>query len=316
MHGYDVAGKPAGPGKARKSKSKEFFMNQDDRKRLAVEVLEGIHNDVKKSIHRAVSIMGDSGQAMTEIIVPEINEALADCAKGSVVGFAFAPYNPARSYAYGSRDLAVYFNLSWAQAIEDVYTLAKHDRAKEHIREGDYVFIPIKVPSASYDGVDYEALELESVKMVAVHVSPDKVVFQADEVLFSGPMNQNNKNKGGFKETALAKYLNGAFLESLHSISDYLKENMDGLKVSLPTPHEVFGAGFEETGCNWDEEIRFPYFEKRKNRIKVDRDDDTCWWWLSTAGLATDFCIVGGTGGAYATYASGTYGVSPVFCVA
>jgi hypothetical protein len=291
-------------------------MNQDDRKKLAVQAIEGIHNDVRRSIHRAVGIMGDSGQAMTEIIVPEINEALADCAQGIVAGFAFVPYNPARSYAYGSRDLAVYFNLSWAQAIEEVYTLAKHDRAKEHIREGDYVFIPIKVPSASYDGVDYEALDLELVKMVAVHVSTDKVVFQADEVLFNGQMNQNNKNKGGFKETALAKYLNGAFLESLHSISDYLRENVDGLKVSLPTLHEVFGHGFEETGCNWDEEIKVPYFEKRKNRVKVDRDDDTCWWWLSTAHTAAAFCGVGTAGYADAGNAGDTGGVSPAFCVA
>jgi hypothetical protein len=251
-----------------------------------------------------------------EAVQREINDALADCAKGSVAGFAFVPYNPAPSYAYGPRDLSAYFNLSWARAIKEVYSLAKHDKAKEHIREGDHVFIPIKVPGASYDGVDYEALELESVKMVVVHVSTDKVVFQADEVLFNSQMNQNNKNKGGFKETALAKYLNGVFLESLHSISDYLKENVDGLKVSLPTLHEVFGADNDKPECNWDEEIRFPYFEKRKNRIKVDQDDDTCWWWLSTAGDATYFCGVNYTGYADAISASNANGGSPAFCVA
>jgi hypothetical protein len=70
-------------------------MNQEERKRRAVQVLEGIHNDVRRSIHRAVGIMGDSGQGMTEIIVLEINAAPADVAKGGAAGFAFIPYNPA-----------------------------------------------------------------------------------------------------------------------------------------------------------------------------------------------------------------------------
>jgi hypothetical protein len=291
-------------------------MDLERRKKLAVQVLEGIHNDVKRSVHKAIGIMDDSGQAMTEIIMPEINEALSDCMKGSAAGFAFVPYNPARSYAYGPRDMAVYFNLSWDQAIKEVYDLAKFGKTKGHIREGDYVFIPIKVPEASYDGVEYESIDLESVKMVAVYVSTDKVVFQADEVLFKGQMNRSDTNKDGFKKTALAKYLNGVFLESLHSISDYLLENADGLKVSLPTEYEVVGTGDGKTGYNWEKESRFGYFEKRKNRIKVDRDDDTIWWWLSTASNATYFCYVDSYGYAAYNYASSVRGVSPVFCVA
>jgi hypothetical protein len=290
------------------------FMTKEKMMEMAVQVLEGIHNDVRRSVHRAVGIMGDSGQAMTEIIVPEINEALADCAKGSATGFSFVPHDPASSYAYSPRDLAVYFNMSWAQAIEEVYNLAKHNKAKEHIREGDCVFIPIKVPEASYDGVEYEAVDLESVKMVVVYVTENKVVFQAEDVLFDSAMNRDNTNKGGFKETALAKYLNGEFLESLGSISDYLKESKDGLKISLPTNYEVFGEGDPE--YNWGGDSRFDYFSKRKNRIKVDQDDDTRWWWLSTADLATSFCSVGSLGYAYYTGASIVSGVSPAFCVA
>jgi hypothetical protein len=289
-------------------------MTKEKMRETAVQVLEGIHNDVRRSVHRAVGIMGDSGQAMTEIIVPEINEALGDVAKGGAAGFSFVPHNPASSYAYGPRDLAVYFNMSWAQAIEEVYSLARQSKAKEHIREGDYIFLPIKVPEASYDGVEFTGIDLESVKMVAVYVATDKVVFQADEVLFDSAMNRNNTNKGGFKETALAKYLNGTFLESLGSISDYLKDNVDGLKISLPTNYEVFGEGDPE--YNWGGDSRFSYFSKRKNRIKVDADDDTRWWWLSTADYATNFCGVYTRGRAYYTNASYVSGVSPAFCVA
>jgi len=185
------------------------------------------------------------------------------------------------------------------------------------IRPGDYIEMPVKVPEVEIDGVKYEAIDIEKTELTVVHVNDKHVFFNFEDVLLYGAMNQKNTNNGGFSETTLKEYLNGPFFENVfRGMERLFQKTGDGFYISVPTKHEVFGAGNDDD-FNWPElcTVQFDYFRKYKNRIKT-RDDDTKWWWLATAADATYFCYASYIGGASYSYASSNDGgVAPLLCI-
>jgi hypothetical protein len=180
--------------------------------------------------------------------------------------------------------------------------------------------VPVKAAAGSFGGLDFEALDIPDTELTVVHTTPDgKIIFNFEEILFYSAINAKSTNNGGFKESALCKYLNIQFLGALNPIRDVLTKNRDGNLVTLPTRLEVFGSDEDddESGdSNWEEQPRqFEYFKKIKNRIRF-KDNDTNWWWLSTAAGSTYFAFVYYNGGAGYNYASATAGgVAPDICI-
>jgi hypothetical protein len=186
------------------------------------------------------------------------------------------------------------------------------------IRPGDYFMVPVKAEGGTFGGLDFEALDIPETELTVVRTTPDgKIIFNFEEVLFYSAANLKNTSEGGFRKSALCEYLNGPFLAALDPIRDVLTKNKDGNRVTLPTAFEVFGDDYWGKDGNWEESpTQFEYFRKVKNRIRV-KDNDTRWWWLSTA-IATLFAYVYYDGDAYGdAFASIAYGgVAPAFCVA
>jgi hypothetical protein len=171
------------------------------------------------------------------------------------------------------------------------------------------------VESAEHDGVEYDKIDIDSTDLTVVCVSLGRIVFNFEDVVFFGPMNKRNTNEGGFKNSAMAHYLNDEFLAAFGDIADIMGKTVDGVKITLPTKYEVFGKGVKES--NWsDPPQQFEYYRKYKNRIKV-QDDDTKWWWLSTpySASAAYFCHVDHDGHAYYATASSSGGAAPAFCL-
>jgi hypothetical protein len=188
------------------------------------------------------------------------------------------------------------------------------------IKPGDYFRIPVKANAGSFGGLDFEALGIPETELTVVHTTTDgKIIFNFEEVLFCSAVNAKNISEDGFKKSALCKYLNIQFLDALDPIRDVLTKNRDGNLVTLLTLFEVFGDNEDddERGyCNWEEEPRqLEYFKKIKNRIRV-KDNNTHWWWLSTAASATLFADVSSGGYANDNDASGANGgVAPAICI-
>lgn len=125
-------------------------------------------------------------------------------------------------------------------------------------------------------------------------------------------MNSNGKNKGGFKESDLYKWLNSDFL---NLFPDELKERIKD--ISVPTYGQMFGHD-DEFYKNFepDNDEQFELMKDRKNRIFFDLEDKWCWSWLQNATKkevsAVSFALVDDVGIALFNNASYSSGVLPV----
>jgi hypothetical protein len=284
------------------------------RKELAGRYVEEILNDFSKSTKQIISLFGSGKEALERIILPELADTTGELL--DLPTLHRAAINPC-SGKY--RDLKKLTGCNgWKEVIEDIF----HNRrfgVLTYIHVGDYLDVPIHVEECEIEGVHFDEVHIQEARavVVAVSVAEQKVVFNFDNVLFTSPINEHNTNEGGFEKSALGKYLNGPFLDCLGEAKDYFSLTAEGLRISLPTLYEVFGEGKAVSNFLYETD-RFEYFKKRKNRIKVDMDDDTMWWWLSSpySAASADFCGVGGTGGAYYYLASSSGGAAPAFCIA
>jgi hypothetical protein len=290
-------------------------MNYVERHDLAVKTADSIFEELTISLMRARGLFRNSEEALTELVFPMIKTIMGVSIGGDIAK------NAGDGYTGEIRDICLLLNNKdqpWTKSIADISAIAGKGNAKKVFKPGDYMNIPVLVPEDEIvDGVEFPAIS-GNVNIVITAVYDDKVIFNFENVLFNAAMNNENTNEGGFSNTALARYLNGYFLKCVFSsVEDHLLPNRDNLKISLPTPCEVFGREKNKT-VNWGESIRHPYFEKCTNRIKVNKNDldDTNWWWTSIAYGSTYFSHVRHFGELASHTASSTDGgVAPAFCV-
>jgi hypothetical protein len=274
--------------------------------KLAAEVLDNyaLYN------RRVLSLFG-AEQGIQKVIIPEIREATG--IELEKTGDA----KPVPDHYTGERrnlQRLLAGDNNWADTLYKVHSFYAQGM-KGIIKPGDYLEIPLHIEATTIDGVEFGEIDLDKTELTVVHVDGG-IVFNFEDVISFGAMNPKNTNAGGFKKSTMAKYLNGPFLQVFDEVKKYMLETEEGLKITLPTEFEVFGTN-DDAGCNWPDEngAQFSYFKKIKNRIKV-QDNDTKWWWLSTASGATTFCNVDYHGNAtyhIASYAGG--GVAPAFCI-
>jgi len=287
-------------------------MQRDDLRKLAVKTADSIIDGFSNTVKRAAGLFESPEEALKEFFMPEINRAL---------GFPTDMYPLTALYTGEIRDIEKMLNARerrWTATFALISDIAKRGQAVETFKPGDYILIPVSVRETEIDGVEFPGINDAEAKLVITQVYKNRVIFNFENVLFHAPVNHKDTNEGGFKESTLAKYLNGHFLKSVFSdVLSCLTPNHDGLRVSIPTRFEVFGNGDDKT-VNWGDAERLSYFAKCTNRIKVDNkdQDNTNWWWLYTASHSTNFCLVYHYGNAYSNLASNTDGgVSPAICV-
>ena len=82
-------------------------------------------------------------------------------------------------------------------------------------------------------------------------------------------------------------------------------------KFWIPSSTEVG----EKATCDPDDEAVFESIENERDRIMVDEDGETWWYWLRSAFSASNFRYVNYNGYLYNSYASYTRGVVFGFCI-
>ena len=181
---------------------------------------------------------------------------------------------------------------------EDIQRFCNENCADKYIKEGDVFVIPGNFTVDEYD--DFDKIDTENVRVIAVSVKPSKVVFNFERILFRHCIDDNYTKGDDFEETELGDYLKNTFKNALEKAI-----GVDVKDCSLLTREQVF------------EDLE--YFKSRKNRIKALLDDsDTWYWWLKTPSStnSTYFCYVYGGGNSGYTIAShGDGGVAPAFAV-
>jgi hypothetical protein len=214
-------------------------------------------------------------------------------------------------------DLVRYLGASdWRHAINLTQEVIRAGKATA-LNVGDFVHVKFDVPAANYDGVDFPALHVDE-KVQIINANDDKVIFNFADIIFLSAINANDKNEGGFSQSALAKYLNNEFLAAM-DISDVLLANHDELDISLLTAFELFGdEEYWVARSNYfDEPHQIEFCKNERNRVKSWKNE-THWYWTSSAraSSAALFCYCNNSGGSYDGNASSVGGVAPAFCVA
>lgn len=143
-------------------------------------------------------------------------------------------------------------------------------------------------------------------------------------------MNDYATNEGGWKDSAMRKWLNEDVLHRLPKelqamiVPRTIRQKINGEEVQmqdklwLPSFTEMFGAdaAAEWAPCDLGDE-QFELFDSERSRIKEVPGRGTWWYWLRSpsASHSANFCLVDSGGNAYAYYASIAYGVAFGFCL-
>ena len=172
------------------------------------------------------------------------------------------------------------------------------------------------------DIIKFKLTDGEKVQAMAVRQTPEGMLFVlvdclAKEYPMFNDIDDMDEEDISYATSDLRKALNGEILDTFpKEIKDRMVAvNAEGDMLRIPTECEIFGEnvyGQEEI-----EKIkRWKPMKKKRNRIAFQGKEGAWeWYWLMNRhkDYASDFAVVSGTGFAYYTDASYSYGVRPVF---
>lgn len=143
-------------------------------------------------------------------------------------------------------------------------------------------------------------------------------------------MNDHATNEGGWKDSAMRKWLNEDVLHRLPKelqamiVPRTIRQKINGEEVQmqdklwLPSFTEMFGAdaAAEWAPCDLGDE-QFELFDSERSRVKEVPGRGTWWYWLRSpsASNSTNGCLVFSDGSANSYYASYAFGVAFGFCL-
>ena len=179
---------------------------------------------------------------------------------------------------------------------------------------------------------DNENDVFEQLTVQAVHITKEGrvMVVVRDCMEKMHAMNDYATNKGGWKDSAMRKYLNEDVLPRLPKelqamiVPRTIRQKIDGEEVQtqdklwLPSFTEMFGT---EKAAEWaprdlgDEQ--FELFDSERSRVKEVPERGTWWYWLRSpfASNSASFCLVASDGNANRGDASRACGVAFGFCL-
>lgn len=143
-------------------------------------------------------------------------------------------------------------------------------------------------------------------------------------------MNDHATNEGGWKDSAMRKWLNEDVLHRLPKelqamiVPRTIRQKINGEEVQmqdklwLPSFTEMFGAdaAAEWAPCDLGDE-QFELFDSERSRVKEVPGRGTWWYWLRSpyASSSASFCLVISDGRANFSFASFARGVAFGFCL-
>lgn len=143
-------------------------------------------------------------------------------------------------------------------------------------------------------------------------------------------MNDHATNEGGWKDSAMRKWLNEDVLHRLPKelqamiVPRTIRQKINGEEVQmqdklwLPSFTEMFGAdaAAEWAPCDLGDE-QFELFDSERSRVKEVPGRGTWWYWLRSprASNSTHFCLVYSSGNANSDVAGYANGVAFGFCL-
>lgn len=143
-------------------------------------------------------------------------------------------------------------------------------------------------------------------------------------------MNDHATNEGGWKDSAMRKWLNEDVLHRLPKelqamiVPRTIRQKINGEEVQmqdklwLPSFTEMFGAdaAAEWAPCDLGDE-QFELFDSERSRVKEVPGRGTWWYWLRSprASYSARFCLVNSSGVADFDAASYAFGVAFGFCL-
>lgn len=214
------------------------------------------------------------------------------------------------------------FTTDWAQ----LKTVQERGNLAEVLEVGS------EFPLSLEADADNENDVFEQLTVQAVHVTKEGrvMVVVRDCMEKMHAMNDYATNKGGWKDSAMRKYLNEDVLPRLPKelqamiVPRTIRQKIDGEEVQmqdklwLPSFTEMFGAdaAAEWAPCDLGDE-QFELFDSERSRVKEVPGKGTWWYWLRSpdAGNSLYFCLVNSNGDANASTASAAAGVAFGFCL-
>ena len=153
------------------------------------------------------------------------------------------------------------------------------------VKVGDRVRVPgFKVPATEIDGkekLNFDEIEVAGEYATVYKIEGEQISLVFDRALFKSVIDRNNT--GVWKDTQLAAYLRGAFL-------DALRKKTSAADCGLLHKEELWGDN------------ALPFFRNGRNRVCFDKDEDcSIWYWTETVedASAAYFCYAHDNG--YAT---------------
>lgn len=179
------------------------------------------------------------------------------------------------------------------------------------------------------DEITFADADGDLVTVQVAHLNP----YAENEVAFvlkdcwkvEHEMNEENTNDGGWKESAMRKWLNG---EVFNSLPEDLRSAIKTREVRQDLGGNALSVSYDklwllsrkevadyDTGSDADD-IWFEIFNGEKSRVK-SYEDQTYPYWLRSpyTGNTAGFQYVNGYGGVYDYTASGSYGVAFGFLI-
>ena len=179
---------------------------------------------------------------------------------------------------------------------------------------------------------DNENDAFEQLTAQVVHVTKEGrvMVVLKDCMEKMHAMNDYVTNEGGWKDSAMRKWLNEDVLPRLPKelqamvVPRTIRQKINGKEVQtqdklwLPSFTEMFGA---EAAAEWTTgdlgDEQFELFDSERSRVKEVPGRGTWWYWLRSpyGSYSADFCLVYGNGSAGYDIAGYAYGVAFGFCL-
>ena len=156
------------------------------------------------------------------------------------------------------------------------------------VKVGDRVRVPgFKVPATEIDGkekLNFDEIEVAGEYATVYKIEGEQISLVFDRALFKSVIDRNNT--GVWKDTQLAAYLRGAFL-------DALRKKTSAADCGLLHKEELRGDN------------ALPFFRNGRNRVCFDKNEDcSVWYWTETVEDASIFCGANTYGNADSDYAS------------
>ncbi len=109
-------------------------------------------------------------------------------------------------------------------------------------------------------------------------------------------MNDEDTNKGGFEASEMRRYLNGELINLFKDKTIALmQQDEHGNLLTLPSREEI------QSLSDW------------RDRIALDEDGESTWYWLRDVAHSTHFAFVDNNGPCDGNAASASLGVRPAF---